>query len=395
MADVGTFLDDFFTDVGNFFTNGNYESKWDLAQAAAAEQTDQTFPLSTTGFSQFLTLLTSLNAAGPDCVALGFNQCAFSIATGANGDDVLTLTLTHPLDPGPQLSDPNDLPLGTVLSNPATLSANNTQVRPGQTISVSGTNFPVVSVSQLPIEWVNSSSGKPNGAQIKYEITGKNTATPIAVPLSALSNGLYSYTANSLAANTEYSFWARCGDQLTWSQWSNVPLKITTAATSLVNVVLRSVDDPSGSGVIVGSADLSQKSTNWTASANISVTTAEGVYNLIAELSGEGIAMTTIVVSNTLKPTLFIIDPTNGAIIPPPLFGGSPFTIKGEDFPPGVVTVTLDGTIVGMPNAPTGEFVMQLNVPGNQNSNYQTVTVTATSGSASVPLSFQTQGPPK
>jgi len=308
---------------------------------------------------------------------------------------MLTLTLTHPLDPGPPLSDPNDLPPGTFLSNPATLSANNTQVRPGETISVSGTNFPVASISQIPIEWANTSSGTPNGAQIKYEITGKNTATPTAVPLSALSNGLYSYTANSLTANTEYSFWARCGDQLTWSKWSDVPLKITTAETRLVDVVLKSGDDPNGSGVIVGSANLSQTSTNWTAPATIPVTTAEGVYNLIAELSGGEIAMTTIIVSNTLKPALFIINPTNGAIIPPPLLGGSPFTIKGEDFPPGVVIVTLDGTIAGMPNAPTGEFVLQLNVPGDQNSNYQSVTVTATSGGASVSLSFQTPGPPK
>jgi hypothetical protein len=69
--------------------------------------------------------------------------------------------------------------------------------------------------------------------------------------------------------------------------------------------------------------------------------------------------------------------------------------MKGEDFPPGVVSVTLNDTVVGTPSAPTGEFVLALNVPGNATSGGQNVTVTATSGSASATYSFQSLGPPQ
>jgi hypothetical protein len=78
-------------------------------------------------------LQNSLNGAGPQCIALGFNECAFSVVNG----NTLTLTLTHPLDAGPQLRDPYH-PQGEVLAIPATLSTTATQVKAGQTITASG-----------------------------------------------------------------------------------------------------------------------------------------------------------------------------------------------------------------------------------------------------------------
>jgi hypothetical protein len=340
---------------------------------------------------QFLVLLTSLNSAGPDMVALGFVQCAFAVVNG----NTLELTITHPLDVGPDLRDPS-VPSGGALVNPPTLSASEVQVKPGGTLTAAGTNFPIASVSQIPITWGNTSSGKAVGAQLKYGVAGQPAGGPIDLALSALSDGIYSYTAKSLAAGTTYSFSARCGDELTWSKWSN-PLQITTAKTTLVNLVLKPVGDPNSPGVTVGSAALSQTSTNWNATAVIPPTTADGSYDLVAELSGVAIALTPITVSSVLKPILFMIDPSNhdAVVTSPVLMGGSPFTMKGEDFPPGVVSVTLNDTVVGTPSAPTGEFVLALNVPGNATSGGQNVTVTATSGSASATYSFQSLGPPQ
>ena len=376
--DVGasflTGFDDVVTSFGNFVTqSSNYESDWNLAQTAVTSSTDGTYSVPGGGLGQILILFSALNDAGPDVASLGFSQSVFSIEIDgkiATSDslspttlDTLTLTLTHPLDGGPVLVDPL-APNSGALSAQAVLSLSDLQVKPGQTITASGTNFAAQSDSQVSLRWSNTSSGKPIGAEIKYEITGKGTSTPIAVPLSEF--GLYTYTAESLAANTQYSFWARCGDQLTWSKWSDAPLKVTTAKTSLVDLLLRPVSAGAGAGVIIGSADLSPTSTNWTAQAVIP-STAAGTYSISAKLSERVLATAPITVASVLKTEIFVVDTSQHETIiaAPVLMGGSAFTIKGENFPPGQITVTVDGADAGTPDAAAGQFVMPLKVPGN------------------------------
>jgi hypothetical protein len=359
------------------------------------------------------TLAGTLNSAGPLLTSNGFTQCGFSVVgplaiiplTGS-----LTLTLTHPLDAAPLLENAND-PQGSLSSKP-TLSASDNQVLPGGTISVVGGAFPIASMTKLTVEWSNTSSGTAVGAQIKYEVQGQNTVAPISIPLSALSNGMYRYAASPLTADTEYIFWARCGDALTWSEWS-APLTIKTAQTNLVYLVLRPVLDPSGAGVVIGTADLSETSGIWNCQAQIpsiaglellsTTGTAYGTYDLIAELSGAVLATTTINIVELLGPQIVMIDTTTNppTVITSPgvgadtLMGGSKFTVRGENFPIGEVTVKLNGVTAGTPNATNGEFVLTLTVPGSQNSPEQLITVTASSGGISAaPLSFLTTPAP-
>lgn len=389
-ANVVAFADDFFTDLGNFFANGRYESYVDEKTSALDALVDGAHQVNIG--TQFLTLLTSLNAAGPQIVPYGFTECWFSI----ENDSTLTLTILHPFDPGPTLENVNDPQANQVLTSPPTLSVSDTQVKPGAAITVSGDFFPVETMTQLAVQWPNTSSGTPTDAQVKYEIDGQDTASPIEVPLPGSFQGRYTYTAKGLVAGKQYNFWARCGDALTWSKWSASPLSIKTLQTNLVNLVLTSLDNPSIPAVVVGHSELSGTSNQWSSLANIPSSTAAGTYSLSAELSGTVLASITITIAEILLPILQMIDPTTGRVVlSPVLYGGSPFTVRGENFPVGKVTVTLNGTTVGAPNAPNGEFMLSLTVPGDPNSDSQAITLTAIGGGRSATLSFQTFGTPK
>ena len=386
-------MDDFFTALGNFLSNENYESYINILQANTPKADDGAYAAPLFG-SQFLNLLNGLNSAGPQVVSYGFTQCAFSI-TGGN---TLTFTLTHPLDAGPQVQDINH-PHGIVLSNPPALSASLAQATPGTLIYVEGTNFPVASETQLSLEWPNTSSGTPISGQLQYEITGQGNPTIVTVQAgpSTSFNNEYTCTVNELKANTNYSFRARCGDQLTWSKWSNNPLQINTAATSIVELALKPASDPTGPGVVIGVAVLSPTPANWNSQGTIPATTASGNYLLVAQLSGTLIASTPITIGTTLTPYLAIIDPVSGAIIPSPvLTGGSAFTLLCADFPSGWIKVYIDGVEAATFPVTTGEFIGLYTAPGTPQSTGQAMTITANVGSVSAPpLVVNLVGPPK
>ena len=386
-ADVETGLDDFFTALGNFFTQSdNYISDWNLAQNAVG-QYDESYSLPQDGLTQILNAITSLNAASPYLLNLGFVQCDFSVVNG----DALTLTIKHPLDAAPKLTWPGAPQTGILLLQP-TLAASDPAAKPGQSITASGANFPLALVSQVPLSWSNSSSGTPSGAQIKYEIKGKNTASPINVPASDLAGGDYSYTAKSLAADTDYTFWARCGDALTWSEWSEIQIK--TAQSATVNLVLKS--QATGAAVTIGSAPLSETATGWSANGIIPAGTAPGTYNLLAVRADNNleIAMTTITIADSLQPTLFFVDPSHGdSVISSPLvLGGGSFAVKGEYFPASAIIVNVNGDTGVITEGP--EFVLSLTAPGSPE-NSEEVTVTALSTVAPVTITFDTLGEPK
>jgi hypothetical protein len=372
--------------VLNFISFGLVSNPYQSVQSGVDNQSE---PVGIAGLN---TLSNSLSSAGPEVITYGFTECGFSIANGPT----LTLTVTHPLDPGPVLENTDNPQANQQLSNAPTLAASDTEVKPGSAISVVGSNFPVDTMTQLRVEWPNTSSGTPTGAQIKYEIKGSNTATPISVPLPSSFDGVYNYTASSLAAGADYQFLAQCGDVLTWSSWSAAPLTITTAKTNVADLVLQPVNNPNSAGQVIGSADLSKTSTQWNCSGQIPGNTADGTYYLIAELSGASIASTTIIVDSVLRPVLQMIDPTTNTVITDPVLGGgSAFTVRGVYFPQSTVTVTLNGATVGTPNTLNGEFELPLTVPGNpETSEDLPITVTATSGGLSASFNFTSVGAP-
>jgi hypothetical protein len=392
-ADIVEGADDFFTALGDFLSNENYESYINLIQASTAKEDDGAYAAPLFG-SQFVTLLNALNAAGPQVVSYGFTQCAFSI-TGGN---TLTFTLTHPLDAGPQVEDVNH-PSGIVLSNPPTLSASLAQATPGTLIYVEGTNFPVASDTQISLEWPNTSSGTPISGQLQYEIAGQGNSTIVTVsagPPTSFNNE-YTCTVNGLKPNTNYGFRARCGDQLTWSRWTENWLQINTAASSVVELVLKPASDPTGPGVVIGAAVLSPTPANWNSQGTIPATTASGNYLLVAQLSGALIASTPITIGTALTPYLAIIDPVSGAIIPSPvLTGGSVFTLLCADFPSGWIKVYIDGVEAATFPVTTGQFIGQYTAPGTPETNSEAMTITANVGSVSAPpLVVNLIGPPK
>ncbi len=342
------------------------------------------------------TLAQTLNGTGTQLVTVGFTECAISIAGSPPG---LTLTLTHPRDPAPALRNANDLQ-GTLFIPPS-LAASESEVKPGATIALLGSNFPVDTMTQLTVEWPNTSTGIPAGASVKYRLVG-NEASEQTLPVSQPSplGGMYSFTALPLTANTKYEFMAQCADVLTWSHWSTEWLLISTSTTNVVNVVLAS--SPDGPGLTIGSAGLPQIAAPWAYSVQIPTGTAAGTYYLLAENAGEIIASTPIVVASSLQPILQMVDTstTPPTIVTSPLLaGGAVFTVRGEDFLPGsAVTVELNGVAVGTPTAPpSGDFELAITLPGNENtgSNLFDVTATGAGGqSASLPP-FSTIGPSK
>ena len=78
VAAIGWALDTFWVGLVNFFEQGNnYISQIGEIQQQVAQQADQTQPVANKVIAPMLTLFNTLNSAGPECVALGFTQCAF------------------------------------------------------------------------------------------------------------------------------------------------------------------------------------------------------------------------------------------------------------------------------------------------------------------------------
>jgi hypothetical protein len=373
--------DNFFTSVGNFFTDGLYVSKVSQGETAVVLETDQSFAVPQTFTQNILDALNALNNATSLCATLGFTQCAFSIVDGANGA-TLTLTVTHPLDEGPVLENIYDPPGGLVL-NVASLWADLSQAMPGTPISVVGASFPLASGNEVSLEWPNTSSGTPTQSEISYS---PGSVTTIVQTPSGFDNSYshYSLSVNALTPGAVYSFQARCGDELTWSKWGP-PLPVTTASTDLVTLTLNT---PFGGGTIVatiGSAPLSATSDNWACSGQIPVTTKLGNSTLTATRAGQVIASCPITIVDKLTPTLSVVDPGTKFTVNPPIYGGLPFTLEGLGFPDGVVTIAIDGNTVATPVAQNGSFITSLKTPGGQLT-VETVTLVASFGGGSVSL---------
>ena len=369
-ASIDSALDNFFTALGNFFVSGSFISDVDWAQQIVPQEADQSEVIAGPAVAPLVSLFTTLNSAGPECASLGFTECAISIV-GSN----LTLSVTHPLDPGPTLINFYNQP--SLLS--PTLAATASEATPGSSITAIGSQFPAASSHALTLEWPNTSSGTPTQAQIQYE----GQTQTIAAPSNAGPEFLYIYQATALTPGTTYVFEARCGDQLTWSQWGPA-LSVTTATTDVVDLVIAPVGG--GQSWTLGSAPLPAANAQWNCPVTIPAAAPDGDYNLQAVQGGTVIAATPFSIVATLSPQIEVIDPVTGAIINPPLmFGGWPFTLQGSGFPDGLVTIAFNGSTVQTVTATGGAFRVNLTAPGNPWT-IEAVNVTATEGAATATL---------
>jgi hypothetical protein len=372
-------LDNFFTALGNFFTQGNYISDVNWDTQLAQQQADQTLPLPTSVVGSMLSLFNDLNQAGPECVTYGFTECAFSIV-----GSTLTLTVTHPLDPGPTMADAYNLP-GTFAPQ-AQLSTNVPSATPGSTITALGTGFPPDTSTSLSLEFLNTSSGTPSQAQVQFNGQIYN----VSVPTGSSTNPLYTYNPTGLTPGATYVFQARCGDQLTWSQWGPT-FALATAPSSNVELVLATTGGPGLTSTPIGNAPLPPAPTiTWTCPGTVPPDTPVGLYELQAWLGGllggTLIASTPFSIEATAGPQIAIIDPTTGAIDTDTSFysGGVPFTLAGWGFPDGTVTISFNGTPQATATSSDGStpnFTALLTTPGL----IGTVNVTAAAGGVTAP----------
>jgi hypothetical protein len=381
-ADVDSFLDNFFTDLGNFFVSGNFTSDVDWAEQVVPQEADQSQVITGPAAAPLVSLFNILNGAGPECASHGFTKCAFSIE-----GSTLTLSVTHPLDHGPTLIDFFNPP--NTLTIPPALAATASEATPGGSITAIGSQFPADTSRALKLEWVGTSSGTPTQAQIQYE----GQVHTIAAPSNAGPGFLYVYQAGSLTPGKTYVFEARCGDQLTWSHWG-APLSLTTATTNVVDLVLAPIGG--GHSWTLGSAPLPAANALWNCSGTIPAAAPLGAYDLQAVQGGTLIAQSPLSIVATLSPQIEVIDPATKAIIDPPLFGGLPFTLQGFGFPDGLVTIAFNGPTVQTATASGGGFTVNLTTPGGPNTE-ETVNVTATEGAvvASLNPPIQLIGQPK
>lgn len=324
-----------------------------------------------------------LSLIGDEAQAAGFTQLTANIINGA-----LTFGFVHPTDPAPVLYSPvPSLPDGYPLAQ-AMLALNvGAGVRPGESITVVGSNFPAQSATELKVAWANTSSGAPSGAELTYGIPLMGAANFETV--SYLPPGNYEFTAIGLEPKTVYEFLACCDDQYTSSAWSNA-LVLLTAATDVVDLILSAASQPTILGPNIGSHPLSSTFGSWLASATIPANTKPGDYVIAAELAGEILATVPVAILGT-QPVLHVIGNFgNGpTIILPPinLIGGETFSVQGLGFAPGAVVLALSGqpgTLVASANS-AGEFTFNLIAPGDKStSGPVTVTATGSNGSASV-----------
>jgi hypothetical protein len=374
-AELDEFFDDLITDLGNFFTQSSQwvsDVDWDeqLIQQKA-DNADATVPPAIA--KPLESLFTQLNGVAPAVVGAGFTECAFEVV-----NHQLVLTVTHPRDPGPQLQDTNNPP-PPFFKVPATLSADASQAVPGTQLHLVGFNFPIDTSTELKLQWNNTTSGNPTAAQINY-----NNQT-YTIPTPAAFNGTYTYATGQLPSGTPVSFEARCGDKVSWSDWSDV-LVISTAATNLADIQLvPAPGNPSTQSFDLGTTPLSETSSNFADAVTIPTGVPDGAYNLVASTGGQVIAETPIMIVSILAPTVDIIDPVTNIVEDSPIYGGLPFTLRGEAFPDGPVTVAINGATVATPTAVSGRFTVPLTTPGDE----WTVGVfplTATSGAETATL---------
>ena len=355
-------LDELVTAIGNFFSSSSppWVSDFDISKQAIENATDGSLP-GPSG-SSLIDALNQLNQAGPKTVAAGFTQFVMSIENG----DVLTATLTHPLDPGPVLQDTTNPPGGIGQLVAPTLAASDSVVPPGTTLPVTGANFPFANSSQLYLQWPNTATGT-NDLTSELVITGggKSQMQKVSPATGPLPPGIaYTYIVSGLTPGVQYTCVARCRDTAAWSLWSD-PLKLTTGQSDTINLVLLGAPGSSFPPELVGTAHLSAGFGNWSSQVVIPSSTPPGSYVLAADLNGQTLATLNLTVG-AVSAHLDIIDPADNQVISQPAvpYGGS-FTVRGEAFPNGLVALTIGGQHVADSQVINGQFVQTVTAPAS------------------------------
>ena len=322
-------------------------------------------PLSQLGALQ--SLLADLSKALSNAPVIGFTKLGVVVDSnpppGTDPGPTVALTLTHPYDPGPAITNPLAPPSGPTFTSPE-IGASVTQVNAGGQVGVSGSYFPAAQANELTIQWTDTCSGTVLQSEIQWGAL--STAPPANGPVPAPPqpapdvlqprNGRFDgqntfVTPKNLAPSTWYAFRVRDFDvpgiiATDWSAWT----AFQTPATSQVDLQL----DVSGTSVLVGAGSVGTDGT-FSTIAIIPTSVPPGTYVLWAVQGGQQMAQTTITVVaefQALPPLLQVLNPNTGLAYSGQgiAVGGSTITIRAQHFQPGSVDLYVDsptGTSVG------------------------------------------------
>ena len=365
-----------FNDLGEaileIFSGGFYGFK-DTGEYAVVNGVDTN--VSSADLPQLDQIFATLDSLGGSARAAGFTQVAAEII-----NNTLTFGFIHPTDPSPVLYDAS----GSLDDGPPAVLAltQNTWAKPGASIGVVGSNFPLDREGQLTVGWANTSAVNPLQAVLSFGIPLLENFTQKTLPYPA--SGDYLYTASGLEGGKVYEFLACCEDQISSSAWS-APLILTVpGASAPVELYLDAGSVAGGSGPLIGSAPLSPVTGNWSTHAVIPAGTPPGDYIITAMLGGNILAYVPLIVLGG-QPVLHVLSDatTQPTVRLPPVnvIGGENFPVQGLGFAPGKVTLGFSGeteTFTAMADA-AGTFVFDLTAPGTKASTGP-VTVTARGG---------------
>jgi hypothetical protein len=286
-----------------------------------------------------------LNSQAQQASRLGFSQQSAFVFVDPNPQNPPTINLqwTHPVDAAPVVVNAANSPFPNLFL--ALIEPSQTNVNAGQTITITGTNFPLGQASAIYIGWNDTTSGEITQSDITWGQVNTNAFQTVHLPRSP-HDGNNTFTADGLLPNTPYVFTVVDEDALTETPPSE-PVTITTAATDQVQLML----EDQGFFVQVGSATLTTGGT-FNAPITLPANLVAGAYTVDAILSGKTLASCQIKVfaaNQQLPLSVEVIDP-NTQVVLDFVVVGQPFTVRGNGWVPGLVHLTVDtigGTSLG------------------------------------------------
>ena len=307
----------------------------------------------------------NLSTAFVKAADFGFTQLGVAVITnpppGPPAGNTVEFDLTHPADPGPQVSNALVSSVPSFSSPEIFLSAN--AVHPGDTVLVQGLNFPAAQANQLQIKWTNTTSGLLDHSEVQWGATSAQGVPPAQITDETTQGN--TFTATGLTPGTWYGFLVREFDTqgfvaTGWSvpavpplpdpqPWNGIWTYLQTQDTDQVGLVLNDNQGNFVANVGTGTMNIDGSFSATTLPLNFQ----PGPYELIAAVDGQPMAppapITIIADGQALPTQLQVVDPTTkkpyqGTVN---IVAGSPVYLSGQNFPAGIVNLWADAIGVG------------------------------------------------
>jgi hypothetical protein len=424
--------DDVTADIGEAFqTLKNLWNDEPLAIFQAAEGTLDSQQVSIS-LAPLKSSFDALSAGCRQAQTLGF--LGFEVlADSSNG---LLFRLDHRLDLAPLIDNPRQPNSNFPSLFSPTINAAQPQAQAGGQVSVTGSYFQASDVSGVQIEWTDTLSGVISESDIRW---GPKAGTLQDVTQQrSRYDGKNHFEATGLTPNTAYEFEVRDCNLLTCTPWGTKSYTTSGQGTNQVTLYLDSI----ASEHQIGMATLVANGT-FDAAASLPLETSAGKHTIVA-IAGNQVASTGLPVRATapallgapasssssasgtilinpalidgltgaggqqatttitvvaagqgLQPAIEIVDPNTNAVFSS-LMQSYSYTVRGQGFAPGQVTLSVDGSggpSLGVATAASdGSFELKISLPYSLLGSHSIVAFESANGQsiqASDPVSIQ------